>query len=86
MGEKKAYGEELVGETLRPALKARLNGVFRALPKRGLSGTLVFAGLVVITEDRLNGERPRSKQSYGKDTVGIYNVRVTFLIRKSETC
>lgn len=45
-----------------------------------------LAGPVVIIKDPFDGGRPRSKQSCGKDTVGIYNVRVTFLIRLSETC
>lgn len=77
---------ELVGEALRPVPRARLSGVCRALLRRGSVVPCFLAGLVVLTEDCLDRGRPRSKQLYGEGTVGIYNVRVTFLIRKSETC
>lgn len=55
----------------------------------GLSGLYVTVGEeyhCVLIEDLFVRERPRSKLPYGKDTVGVYSVRVTLLIRKSETC
>lgn len=59
--------------------------ISRARLKGGLCGAIFWASLVVITEDSFEGGRPRSKQPHGKGTVGIYHVRVTFLIRNSET-
>lgn len=49
-----------MGEALKPALRARLSEVFRALLERGLCGTLFLVGLVVITEDPFDRGRPRS--------------------------
>lgn len=83
--------ERLMGETWGEKPQASPQGQAQWGPQStsqewAVWGPVFLVCLVVIIEDCFDGGRPRSKQPYGKGSIDIYDVRVTFLTRNSETC